>query len=257
MDKHAPLITRNISYKHNVPWIDTEFRNNRTKCRKLEKKWRKNKTDENRINYVNQRKLCAEMSIMKQRVYYSKIVEASCNNQKSLFKVVDNLLDKNKVRTLPEHTDPLQLANDFNEYYIEKVNNLRKSIPSDCENKEIPTEVFEGEKLDAFRITTEEELKEIITEFGVKTSTEDPIPADMLKSIINEALPCLTKLVNKSLIEGSMDGVKQSVIDPLLKKSGFDTHTKKNYRPVNNLVFVSKLVERVILKRLNIQWVTQ
>ena len=48
-----------------------------------------------------------------------------------------------------------------------------------------------------------------------------------------------------------MDGIKLSVLDPLLKKSGLDTENKKNYRPVNNLLFMSKLIERVVLTRLN------
>ena len=48
-----------------------------------------------------------------------------------------------------------------------------------------------------------------------------------------------------------MDGVKLSVLDPLLKKAGLDIDTKKNYRPVNNLVFFSKLIERIVKKRLN------
>jgi hypothetical protein len=33
-------------------------------------------------------------------------------------------------------------------------------------------------------------------------------------------------------------------LDPLLKKAGLDTEEYKNYRPVNNLLFLSKLVER-------------
>ena len=57
--------------------------------------------------------------------------------------------------------------------------------------------------------------------------------------------------MNKSLAEGSVEGVNHSVIDPLLKKVGLDTDIKKNYRPVNNLVFFSKLIERVVLKRLD------
>ena len=53
-----------------------------------------------------------------------------------------------------------------------------------------------------------------------------------------------------------MDGVAISVIDPLLKKCGLDTDRKKNYRPVNNLVFFSKLTERIVLKRLNTHMTT-
>ena len=64
-------------------------------------------------------------------------------------------------------------------------------------------------------------------------------------------LPVYADLINKSLSEGSMDGVKSSVIDPLLKKAGLDCDTKKNYRPVNNLMFFSKLIERVVKKRMD------
>ena len=45
--------------------------------------------------------------------------------------------------------------------------------------------------------------------------------------------------------------VKWSVIDPLLKKAGLDFDIKKNYRPVNNIVFFSKLIERVVSRRLD------
>ena len=48
-----------------------------------------------------------------------------------------------------------------------------------------------------------------------------------------------------------MNGVKLSVIDPLLKKIDLDAEVRKNYRPVNNLVFFSKLTERVVKRRLH------
>ena len=50
--------------------------------------------------------------------------------------------------------------------------------------------------------------------------------------IIEEALPTFMSLINQSLFTGSMDGVKFSVIDPLLKKCGLDSDEKKNYRTV-------------------------
>ena len=105
--------------------------------------------------------------------------------------------------------------------------------------------------MEHFDPVDEEELTKLVKEFGIKTSTEDPLPAKFLTLVIEEAIPCLTKLVNQSLSEGSIDGVKLSVLDPLLKKAGLDVDTKKNYRPVNNLVFISKLIERVVKIRLN------
>ena len=63
----------------------------------------------------------------------------------------------------------------------------------------------------------------------------------------------MVKLVNLSLSEGSVDGIKRSELDPLLKKIGLDSEVYKNYRPVNNLVFLSKLIERIVNKRIDAQ----
>ena len=41
-----------------------------------------------------------------------------------------------------------------------------------------------------------------------------------------------------------MEGIKESVLDPLLKKAGLDSEEYKNFRPVNNLLYLSKLTER-------------
>ena len=55
-----------------------------------------------------------------------------------------------------------------------------------------------------------------------------------------------------------MDGVKYLVIDPSLKLASLDVDTMKNYCPVNNRVFFSKLIERIVLKQLDVsQWITQ
>ena len=61
----------------------------------------------------------------------------------------------------------------------------------------------------------------------------------------------LVDIINQLMAEGSMEGVKTSVIDPLIKKEGLDPTIYKNYRPVNKLPFISKITERVVLRRLN------
>ena len=44
---------------------------------------------------------------------------------------------------------------------------------------------------------------------------------------------------------------KSSLIRPLLKKTGLDSDILKNYRPVSNLTFISKVIEKVISGKLN------
>jgi hypothetical protein len=40
------------------------------------------------------------------------------------------------------------------------------------------------------------------------------------------------------------------VVRPLLKKPGLDQNVRTNYRPVSNLPFVSKILEKVVANRL-------
>ena len=42
---------------------------------------------------------------------------------------------------------------------------------------------------------------------------------------------------------------KQAIVTPLLKKSGLDPNDLKNFRPVSNLPFISKILEKVVLTR--------
>ena len=48
-----------------------------------------------------------------------------------------------------------------------------------------------------------------------------------------------------------MEGVKLADIVPLLKDERLDPNILKNYRPVSNLSFIGKLIERIVLWRLN------
>ncbi len=132
---------------------------------------------------------------------------------------------------------------------MEKVNKIQESIPEVAESPY--SRPFSGdERLCFFRPTTDDEVKEVIKLSGIKTSVEDPVPAKLLQSSLDIVIPIYTTLINKSLKEGSMEGVKSSVIDPLIKKANLDPESKKNFRPVNNLVFFSKLIERIVLIRL-------
>ena len=45
--------------------------------------------------------------------------------------------------------------------------------------------------------------------------------------------------------------MKESVITPILKKLNLDQNENASYRPIMNLQFLSKLIEKVVLKQLN------
>src|SRR5208282_5763119 len=60
-----------------------------------------------------------------------------------------------------------------------------------------------------------------------------------------------TCMVNASLRDGCLPtSQKHAIVTPLLKKPSLDKSELKNYRPVSNLTFISKIVERIVIKQL-------
>ena len=51
VDRHGPLVTRK-QVATPIAWMDAEYRESRAKRRKYERIWKKNRTEENRNNYI-------------------------------------------------------------------------------------------------------------------------------------------------------------------------------------------------------------
>ena len=72
----------------------------------------------------------------------------------------------------------------------------------------------------------------------------------LLSACLDPLLPVITNMVNLSLrTEYFADAWKTAVVHPLLKKPGLDL-LFKNFRPISNLQFVSKLTERVVANQI-------
>ena len=84
-----------------------------------------------------------------------------------------------------------------------------------------------------------------------KSCALDSLPTDILKLTLPVHLDTITKLVNTSFSTGVFpSALKRAVVSPILKKAGCDRNCLQNYRPVSNLPFVSKVVEKIAAKRL-------
>jgi len=96
------------------------------------------------------------------------------------------------------------------------------------------------------RLTTNEVSRLIL--YSKSTTCElDILPTPILKDNVPIALPILTDIINTSGVFQSE--WKVAVIRPLLKKNGLPLELK-NYRPVSNLTFLSKFLEKSALKQI-------
>ena len=70
-------------------------------------------------------------------------------------------------------------------------------------------------------------------------------------SHIRAIVPILHHIVNLCLTTGDFPiSCKSSIVIPLIMKPGLDREMLKYYRPVSNLSFLSKIIEKVICIRI-------
>ena len=72
-----------------------------------------------------------------------------------------------------------------------------------------------------------------------------------MKKFSNLLAPFIALLFHVSLTTGQFpDSFKHAIVIPLLKKYNLDKFSLKNYRPVSNLPFLSKLMEKAVQTQL-------
>ena len=222
INRYAPLETRSIKSNSQPAWMDSEYRLERITRRRLERTWKASRLHEDKLNFLEQQKKCAKLVTCKRTEYFSNLITKCEGDNRALFSIVNTVMDKRKTTgILPECNNPRTLANQFNNFYSDKVSQIRNKIKPSLLEKDFRKN-FDGIFMESFTPTSVDELRTIIKEMGIKTSGEDTLPGSLCKDIIEDLLPYYCDLVNKSLLTGSMEGIKDSVIIPLLKKSGTD-----------------------------------
>lgn len=87
---------------------------------------------------------------------------------------------------------------------------------------------------------TKDEIKKILQKMS-KSCQLNSLPMWLAKECMDEILPIITQIINRSLTLGEVPmQLKHAIIKPLLKKLNLEL-TKKNYRPVSNLPFLSQI----------------
>ena len=183
------------------------------------------------------------------RNYYSTKIEASNNDQKSLFDISKKLLVK-QLATLTTHETNFELANRFSKFFNDKIDTLRTSFRIDA-NSDVEMEPLVYVKLNNLISATSDEIRDVIASCPNKSCQLDPIPTWLLKQCVDQLLPLLTSIINESLTKGEFpNDFKNAIVKPLLKKPSLDEDELKNYRPFTNLHFISKVIEKLVAKRL-------
>ena len=80
-----------------------------------------------------------------------------------------------------------------------------------------------------------------------KSCSLDPWPTFLVLDYLDILITPIISIINTSLEQGKCPNFfKQTQVTPILKKSSLDKEIFKNYRPVSNLNFISKILEWVV-----------
>ena len=95
------------------------------------------------------------------------------------------------------------------------------------------------------------EVAEAIRQLPNKSCAADPVPTSVLKQLADDIAPFLTALFNRSMTEGFVPtAFKTAFITPRLKKPDMNATDVRSFRPISNLSVISKLLERLVARRL-------
>ncbi len=253
LDKHAPAKTITLKGSNKKLWYNDEIHAQRTVRRRLERKWKKSKLEIDKQIFLNQRALVVLMiDNAKSQYYKEKLSDA---NQKESFQILNGLLQPNSQKPLPTSTCPKELADQFAQFFVQKVEKIRSSLDSENSSSKIPQLNRRKTKacLSQFKEVTTDCVRKIINKCPPKSCPLDTIPTSLLKdpNILSCLLPLITLLVNSSFKDGVFpDDLKLALIIPLLKKLGLLWELFQNYRPVSNLPFIGKVMEKAAAEQL-------
>ena len=237
IDKHAPV--KNIHIRPRVPGMNNDIMVVKRLKRNYERRWRFFKLNFDKATYKKQKKKYDLILKEARTMYMSNLVLENAGNPKSLFKLIGSFLNKPMKNPLPEHTSDQQLAEEFKTYFTDKTLHIHNNL-NGIKYRNYQT------KLDCLEQVSENYLSSIMKSSPKKCCPLDPIPTWLLVKCEPFVLPTITSSINSSITLSYVPSpMKSAIINPQLKKLNLAI-LPKNYRPVSNLKYLSKLIERVI-----------
>ncbi|XP_072033365.1 uncharacterized protein [Amphiura filiformis] len=250
IDSHAPVTERTVILRPHAPWYCDALRNAKQEKRRRERKYKATGLTVHRELYKEQCETYHDLLNSAKTMYHRD--QISDAEPRDLFRVVDTLTKPKSSITLPAHDDPKDLADRFADYFHHKISSLRDRL--DTSSNSVISFESNGtcsSSFDSFHSVSEEEVLKIIKSSHITSCKLDPLPVSITKECIDEMLPGMTAIVNQSLLSGSFpSSLKHAIVTPLLKKPKLDADELANYRPISNLTYLGKLIERVAISQL-------
>ena len=132
--------------------------------------------------------------------YFIDKVDKCVNDQKALFRVIDEILHTKDSSPLPNHEDLNDLLNEFSNFFQQKLAKIRENLDAELIDEATATALTSVLPLDdppppapfsSFEPLTEYQVKKIILSSPTKSCPLDPLPTWLLKELCDPLVPII------------------------------------------------------------------
>ncbi len=136
-------------------------------------------------------------------------------------------------------------------FFNNKIQTIHLNLGSDSSSVtsdlHLPTQPFSS-----FELPTLSEISNLIHKSKSTTCQLDPLPTVLVKSRLPSLTPLISAIIHSFLTSGTVPtSFKTAAITPILKKPGADPTNFNNFRPISNLPFISKILEKIVATQLH------
>lgn len=264
-DKFLPIIKRRFNkYRDKLePWMTNGIlRSIRTRD-KLHKKLILENINSRLYPYIeaqlrNHRIILRRLIFQAKQSYWENRFFAVRNNIKDTWRLI-NIAIKSKSKLESPNcfkinneiiTDNGEIANEFNNFFINIGDKLAAQIPSTVSHySEYLKKDYAGNNFIFEKVSTTEVNKVINSLRNKQSQGYDGFSINLIKKVKDVIIAPLTHLINQSIETGIFpDSLKIARVLPIYKKGDHDL--LDNYRPISILPALSKFFERILFNQL-------
>ena len=262
VEHFTPVRTYNVNPKraHCEPWLTSGIHISVHKCKRLYCEFLHNKSNEaTEMKYRAYAKLLGCLKRHAKLSYYGEKCRTYKYNTKKLWGIINeisvrhndksSLIDCLKINNVLKY-DAAKITNKFGEYFSSVGKDFPKKVSMPKHEAHYYCNKIPRNKNSLFMTPcTETEVAKFMQQLPMKTSSgHDNISNVLLKLIGVHLLTPLTRIFNDSISMGVFPEVmKLADVVPLYKAK--EKFLETNYRPISLLTTMSKLLEKVVYKR--------
>ena len=240
------------------PWITTAVLKSIDRKEKLYKKYVAHPTESNKQNFHVYRNRLTSIIRASKKDYYAEKLSSCRHSAKQTWNVLNSILGRHSKPNLPTSfhinndliSDPQTISDHFNAYFVNIGPKLASQISSSSNFRNFLNSVRTPPGSLFFSPTTTDEIIKLCMSIKSDSSSgHDDIKPEVVKFVSTRIAQPLAHIFNLSLSSGIVPSqLKIARVVPIFKSG--DRHDLTNYRPISVLPAFSKILERLVHKRL-------